>query len=134
MIILGIVSLVIGIHLFNDAEDIYEKKIRYDGGSGDYECNILNPNEGKICYVNFTITEDISPGKTLFLYYQLDHYFQNHRRYYLSRSRRQLNGENLSESEVSLDCTPLIKNGSDLLNPCGLIANSFFTGKLLFFN
>jgi len=28
---------------------------------------------------------------------------------------------------VDLDCDPLVKNGTDLLNPCGLVANSFFT-------
>lgn len=129
MIILGIISLVVGIHLFNDAEDIYEKKIKYDGASPDYSCNILSDNEAKICMVNFSITEDISPGQSLSLYYQLDHYFQNHRRYYLSRSRRQLSGENLNENDVELDCAPLIKNGTQLMNPCGLIAASFFTGE-----
>lgn len=28
---------------------------------------------------------------------------------------------------MSLDCDPLVKNGTNLLNPCGLVANSFFT-------
>ena len=27
------------------------------------------------------------------------------------------------------DCEPLLRNGSMLLNPCGLIANSLFNGK-----
>lgn len=34
----------------------------------------------------------------------------------------------MGSSDVELDCNPLYKNGSLLLNPCGLIANSFFTG------
>jgi hypothetical protein len=45
----------------------------------------------------------------------------------------QLQGEVLSDSDVSLNCSPLYKNGSLLLNPCGLIANSFFTGKQVSF-
>jgi hypothetical protein len=34
---------------------------------------------------------------------------------------------------VELNCNPLYKNGSLLLNPCGLIANSFFTGANIIF-
>jgi hypothetical protein len=34
---------------------------------------------------------------------------------------------------LSSSCVSLIKNGSFILNPCGLIANSFFTGNKLFF-
>ena len=36
--------------------------------------------------------------------------------------------QNLAYSEVESDCYPLISNGSLLLNPCGLIANTFFNG------
>ncbi|RYH31278.1 hypothetical protein EON65_03070 [archaeon] len=50
-------------------------------------------------------------------------------RYYQSRSISQLQGEELNEGDVELACTPLYKNGSQLLNPCGLVANSFFTGR-----
>jgi len=38
----------------------------------------------------------------------------------------------MGTSDVELDCNPLYKNGSLLLNPCGLIANSFFTGECVF--
>ena len=67
----------------------------------------------------------------LYLYYELENYFQNHRRYYQSLDRNQLQGEVLTENDVSLNCSPLYKNGSNLLNPCGLIANSFFNGKCI---
>ena len=33
-----------------------------------------------------------------------------------------------SDSALVTACAPLSKNGSLSLNPCGLIANSFFTG------
>jgi hypothetical protein len=32
--------------------------------------------------------------------------------------------------DVYSDCYPLLRNGSLLLNPCGLIANTFFNGKI----
>lgn len=37
--------------------------------------------------------------------------------------------QRLGENDVKLSCNPLYKNGSQLLNPCGLIANSFFNGE-----
>ena len=35
-----------------------------------------------------------------------------------------------SDTTLTTACDPLSKNGSLSLNPCGLIANSFFTGKI----
>ena len=102
----------------------------------------------------FDIDEDVDGP--IYLYYEMTNYFQNHRRYYQSRSNYQKKGEvkmahryshqhssnfftrsteqNMGSSDVELDCNPLYKNGSLLLNPCGLIANSFFTGQSFFFN
>lgn len=34
--------------------------------------------------------------------------------------------QNLAYDDVSSDCYPMVANGSALLNPCGLIANTFF--------
>jgi hypothetical protein len=33
---------------------------------------------------------------------------------------------------VASSCYPLIENGTNLLNPCGLIANSLFNGDYSF--
>ena len=35
----------------------------------------------------------------------------------------------VAKASLQTTCESLITNGSMLLNPCGLIANSFFTGK-----
>ena len=74
------------------------------------------------------------------MYYQLDNFYQNHRRYVKSRSFDQLKG--LASYSTS-DCDPIIKN-SDIYTgvtsfvtgkvldpnanawPCGLVAKSFF--------
>lgn len=105
---------------------MYESKVTYDSGAGS-SCSISQANEGKLCQVTFEFTEDVDGP--LHLYYELKNFFQNHRRYYLSYDALQLQGEVLSESDVSLSCDPLYKNNSLLLNPCGLIASSFFNGK-----
>lgn len=79
----------------------------------------------------------------VYVYYELDNFYQNHRRYVKSRDYYQLRGEIRSYSEIS-DCDPIRKN-SDLsvttsyggvtldkdavANPCGLIAKSFFNDE-----
>eukprot|EP00601_Ochromonadales_sp_CCMP2298_P033850 CAMPEP_0173363024 /NCGR_PEP_ID=MMETSP1144-20121109/22151_1 /TAXON_ID=483371 /ORGANISM="non described non described, Strain CCMP2298" /LENGTH=342 /DNA_ID=CAMNT_0014312919 /DNA_START=48 /DNA_END=1073 /DNA_ORIENTATION=+ len=113
-----------GSTLYSQAQGVYEAHYTYDAGS-EYACSISSNNVGKTCQVSFTITQAL-PGP-LYLYYELSNFYQNHQRYYQSRSIAQLQGSNLDSSSVSLDCNPLYKNGSLLLNPCGLIANSFFT-------
>lgn len=75
------------------------------------------------------------------MYYQLDNFYQNHRRYVKSVSFPQLRGENYTVAQLG-DCDPILTN-SDLgfkfaadkttllnpdgpANPCGLVAKSFF--------
>lgn len=80
------------------------------------------------------------PGP-VYVYYQLDNFYQNHRRYVKSRSFNQLRGQELSVSDISSDCDPIVTvddlgnfttvNGGTLksgspANPCGLVAKSFF--------
>mmetsp|Transcript_3639 Transcript_3639/g.3110 ORF Transcript_3639/g.3110 Transcript_3639/m.3110 type:complete len:215 (-) Transcript_3639:127-771(-) len=74
----------------------------------------------------------------VFFYYELDNFYQNHRRYIKSRSSDQLAGE---EIDSTSDCDPLVTNEEmgktvsiegnqldprDVAVPCGLIAGSFF--------
>lgn len=49
----------------------------------------------------------------VYVYYQLDNFYQNHRRYVKSRSFSQLQGTYLTADKLS-DCDPIIKN-KDLL-------------------
>lgn len=106
---------------------LYEHKYTYDKGSSSV-CHIEEPNEGLQCEVSITIDQDVDGP--LYFYYELTNFYQNHRRYYMSRSIGQLQGERLGKSDVALDCSPLVQNGSLLLNPCGLVANSYFNGKI----
>ena len=78
----------------------------------------------------------------MYLYYQLDNFYQNHRRYVKSRSFTQLKGNWVDVDSLG-DCDPIVKvsdlgdtvynvNGKKLdgnlpANPCGLVAKSVFT-------
>lgn len=76
----------------------------------------------------------------MFVYYQLDNFYQNHRRYVKSRSNPQLLGTDMTVDELG-DCEPIVTNadieryysiGGEPLDmdapafPCGLVAKSFF--------
>ena len=49
----------------------------------------------------------------VYVYYQLDNFYQNHRRYVKSRDYQQLMGKPRTVDEISDTCTPIILN-SDL--------------------
>ena len=68
------------------------------------------------------------PAPVLF-YYELDNFYQNHRRYVASFFDKQLKGEAVNAGQVnSSGCAPLAWDGEvkKPIYPCGLIANSMF--------
>ena len=65
---------------------------------------------------------------SVYFYYGLINYYQNHRRYVKSRDDNQLLGKT---DAVSSDCQPYQKplnNSNADYTPCGAIANSKFNG------
>ncbi|KAK8531158.1 hypothetical protein V6N13_003451 [Hibiscus sabdariffa] len=62
--------------------------------------------------------------KPIYIYYQLDNYYQNHRRYVKSRSDQQLRSKS-GEKDIS-DCSPEDKTKDGPIVPCGLVAWSLF--------
>lgn len=104
------------------------------------QCKNANGSPKEKCTVEFWVNDTIKAP--VYIYYQLDNFYQNHRRYVKSRSFNQLKGDYLTVDKLN-DCDP-IKKVSDLaefqkinLNkvkmddsepaiPCGLVAKSFF--------
>lgn len=104
-----------------------ELKEKYDAyGMSGNPCGIgENFNANKTCIVNFTIPQDMDPP--VLIYYELTNFHQNHRNYYTSRDPFQLLGRVEGQDRTSeTDCDPMNKLGNMTLNPCGLIANTFF--------
>lgn len=82
---------------------------------------------GFTCQVFFWIPKDLEPS--LFLYYKLTNYYQNHRRYVKSLDTQQLLGDNRTAQELNDgQCKPLGRDDATgkAIYPCGLIANSLF--------
>jgi hypothetical protein len=145
--VFGAIFLTLGIVLFVMSDKIIEVSLRYDvtnvcpGG--------ISPNNATPCYATFTIDERIPAP--VYIYYQLDNFYQNHRRYVKSRSFDQLKGANLDVATITSDCDPIITvdelgifstvgnpNGKlpsgSPANPCGLVAKSFFNDTFLLYS
>ncbi|GMJ14201.1 hypothetical protein like AT5G46150 [Hibiscus trionum] len=66
----------------------------------------------------------------IYIYYQLDNYYQNHRRYVKSRSDKQLlHGRKYHDTS---SCQPVELNDGQPIVPCGLIAWSLFNDSFTF--
>ena len=129
----GVIFIIIGIIILIYSGKIQEYSIRYDNHK---ECE-----NQSIC--NIKITIDKKMKQPIMVYYQINKFYQNHRRYVKSKSDKQLNGKSFSLKEMknSGDCAPAETNAEmnkktsmtneelkddDLAIPCGLIAKSFF--------
>ena len=93
--IFGILFITIGITLYTMSGDTIDIQLEYDNLCGTPIhppfANDTNPNE---CFMDITIEEDLDGP--VFIYYQLENFYQNHRRYSKSRSTEQLLGQKLA--------------------------------------
>jgi len=121
-LVIAVAFIPTGFTLLAASNDVYEERIMYDGEDQAVNCAVSSQNEGKECTLTFTFSEDVDGP--VYVYYELENFYQNHRRYVSSRSAAQLQGE---EGDLETDCDSFVKNGSYTYNPCGLIANSYFT-------
>ena len=127
----GAAFIVLGIIILIFSNKIEEVSYRYDEVcKGKSECQI-------------TLKIKNYMEKDIMVYYQLNGFYQNHRRYVKSKSDDQLNGKDITYEAMkdSQDCDPVITNKDmektisitnkelqekDVAIPCGLVAKSFF--------
>jgi len=127
-IAVALVFIPIGAALLVASNNVVEITKRYDD-----ICPTTNAT--KPCVFNLTIPAQMDP--TIYVYYRLDNFYQNHRRYARSRNDDQLDGVGPEVSQFD-SCDPLKfinDNGTDLQNwlvPCGLIAGSVFNDSFAF--
>ena len=132
--VFGIIFIILGIILL-----IYSNKVK--SAEVEYTDCDLNIN----CDKKITIEDDIDAP--VFVYYQLNGFFQNSRRYVKSKEIDQLTGDDITIHE---NCEPAEKNkdmgfptgktaldGSNLDDdsyavPCGLMAKTFFNDTFTF--
>ena len=84
----GIVFVCLGVLILLFSNNIVEFSERYDNNPN------CNSTIDDTCEIVINITKKMN--KNILVYYQLDGFYQNHRRYVQSRSEAQLRGENIS--------------------------------------
>lgn len=147
LLITGVIFIALGIIILIYSSKITTIEIRYDNNNS---CSAaLTNSENKICQINFSLSKKLNPP--IFIYYQLENFYQNHRRYFKNKSIKQLKGNKCSRKEVKDDCDPIITNKDlgrefsvdntkldpeEIAHPCGLIARSFFNDsfELYYYN
>lgn len=101
--VLGIIFIIVGSVLLYYSLQIKEYREQYDD-KGD--CKKTKDGNSKSCSVSFNVDEKMDGP--VYFYYQLDNFYQNHRRYVKSKSSDQLKGNKISESTAKLDCDPIV--------------------------
>lgn len=87
------------------------------------------------CTCRIKFSENRFQDETLYVYYMLENYYQNQRRFDKSRDHEQLLGSR-TDNYLSSDCKPFrySKENDVLLKiaPCGSVANALFNGLLIY--
>lgn len=131
--LLGAVMVPTGWKLRTESNRMLELTQVYDGtGNVNRQCaigSVANKmwKDGETCEISFTIPEDVNPP--IYIHYEITNFYQNHRKYVESLDAEQLRGkpDPFKQAKLSADnCKPLNKLGDTYLNPCGLVANTFF--------
>lgn len=162
-IVVAAIFVPIGFAIYSANNKVVDSEFRYDHfrkctpNNNDavfvYNLSGFNTKMGCITPVNFTVSEDLSPP--IYMYYKLDNFYQNHRRYAKSRNEKQISGDAVPSSDMS-DCSPLRNPGENngmggipitvngetmqydsmVYSPAGLVAWSMFndTFKLYYIN
>ncbi|KAL1835962.1 hypothetical protein VTJ49DRAFT_5760 [Mycothermus thermophilus] len=80
-----------------------------------------------MCRIKFNIPEDLNPSINFF--YNLENFYQNHRRYVNSFNAKQLLGDAVDGRTINdSTCKPIASDPQTgkIIYPCGLVANSIF--------
>lgn len=137
---IGVVFVALGGVLLHFSNIVNEVVIDYtDCKSRDdsnVKCSDIS-NLSVTCICKQQISLDVKYESPVYLYYGLNNFYQNHRRYVKSRDDTQLLGN--KPSSLNSECAPYdyfdetvgnvsVKNNSRYA-PCGAIANSLFSDK-----
>ncbi|RHZ34577.1 hypothetical protein DYB31_012850, partial [Aphanomyces astaci] len=133
--VVGLIFIPIGIILRLESDNVVEYSIQYDGDGkldsstqdpvvsirsvggtpgacalGDGDGNTFDLNRHG-CLLSFKLDKDMKAPT--FVYYQLDNFYQNHRRYVASRSDEQLRG---NQPSTRSDCDPMQMSPDNTVN------------------
>lgn len=130
----GLIFIPVGFVALHASQNVVEIVNRYDTACipkafrGNKVGYIKNRKISKKCTRILQVPRHMKAP--IYIYYELDNYYQNHRRYFKSRSDEQLH-YGLKYNDTS-SCKPEEFNKGLRVVPCGLIAWSFFNDTYTF--
>ncbi|KAK3131027.1 hypothetical protein QOZ80_6BG0501100 [Eleusine coracana subsp. coracana] len=133
--LVGVIFVPIGVVSLLAARDVVEIVDRYDEACvpGNMTENklayIQNSTISKNCTRTLTVTKDMK--QPIFVYYELDNFYQNHRRYVKSRNDAQLRDAKKANQTSACEPERTTADGKPIV-PCGLIAWSLFNDTYSF--
>ncbi|XP_059642801.1 ALA-interacting subunit 1-like isoform X2 [Cornus florida] len=128
---IGTAFIFFGLISLFASESVVEIVDRYDKDcipSDDALPYIQSTQTNKTCIRKLIVPKKMRPP--IYIYYQLDNFYQNHRRYIKSRSAKQLLSR--AYENVTGDCEPEHKSNNQPIVPCGLVAWSLFNDTYVF--
>ncbi|KAI9122432.1 hypothetical protein K1719_006272 [Acacia pycnantha] len=133
-LLMGFIFIPVGLVTLRASYSVVEVVDRYD-----VDCVPEEYRSNKVAYIkDDSISKNCSRKlkvpksmrAPIYIYYQLDNFYQNHRRYVKSRSDQQLL-QGLGYNGTS-SCKPLKSSDGQPIVPCGLIAWSMFNDTYTF--
>ncbi|XP_010941704.1 ALA-interacting subunit 3 isoform X1 [Elaeis guineensis] len=133
--LVGIIFVPIGVISLMASHDVVEIVDRYDSA-----CIPRNMAKDKVAYIqnaainktcNRTLKVLKNMDQPIYVYYQLDNFYQNHRRYVKSRNDAQLRSADEASETSGCDPERTTAGGAPIV-PCGLIAWSLFNDTYSF--
>ncbi|CAG5129936.1 unnamed protein product, partial [Candidula unifasciata] len=131
---IGLAFIPLGVVLLITSNNIKEFTYDYTNCQSIENPNVtcaevVSNNTNLTCTCRITAELD-KFDESVYIYYGLTNYYQNHRRYVRSRDDNQLHGDTMSPGSLIDDCDPyrtteINKTGYGYA-PCGAIANSLF--------
>ncbi|KAF7656632.1 hypothetical protein LDENG_00038770 [Lucifuga dentata] len=126
-VLIGLAFIGIGVALFVTSQKIQVLEMDYTGVATDSPCFKCSDPKDKNCVCKLDFTIGTLLEGPVFFYYGLSNYFQNYRKYGVSRDDDQLSGDLEHFTSPSEDCFPYQFDSKDRpIVPCGAIANSMF--------
>ena len=143
---IGLFCLIVSLVLIYNTLQIKLARFQYDNHGSATACTAVQvQSTGCQFDMSINVPEEI-PGP-VFVYYELDGFYQNHRTYLSSYYVTQLQGNEVDPDTIDSACSPVVHNKdgdnrylknynntesldqSAFANPCGLIAKSHFNGS-----
>lgn len=126
-LLVGIVFIPIGVVSLFASQDVVELVDRYDtvcipSNYTNDKVGYIYSNVSKTCNRTLQISKRMK--QPIYVYYQLDKFYQNHRRYVKNRNDQQLRDAKYV-NEID-GCSPEDRSNGNIIVPCGLIAWSLF--------